>query len=140
MKPTLLVSAAALFNKEGLLLLAERPKSRKLAGLWELPGGKIEAYETPEVALCRELKEELGIVVKEADLTPFAFISHDLPDAHLLMPIFTLYEWEGIPKGCEEQRLQWVDEETLFTLPMPDPDLPLRSRLADLIRSGRRTI
>ena len=87
-KPIVLVAAVALIDADGRVLLAERPPGKHLAGFWEFPGGKVQAGETPEAALIRELAEELGIDVAASCLAPFTFASHSYPEFHLLMPLF----------------------------------------------------
>ena len=100
-----LVAACALIDADGRVLIAERPVGRSMAGLWEFPGGKVEAGETPEATLIRELKEELGIDVNEACLAPLTFASHAYEDFHLLMPLYVCRRWEGIVAPQENQRL-----------------------------------
>ncbi len=128
---TLLVSAVALIDADGRVLLAQRPEGKSLAGLWEFPGGKVEAGETPEVALIRELKEELGIDTWSSCLAPLTFASHSYPDFHLLMPLFACRRWHGIAQGREGQRLAWVKPTALREYPMPPADLPLIPILRD---------
>ncbi len=115
------------------MLLAERPQGKAMAGLWEFPGGKVLAGETPEEALIRELAEELGIDVKEACLAPFAFASHAYPDFHLLMPLYVCRRWLGIVSPQEGQRLAWVRAEKLADYAMPPADKPLIPLLRDLL-------
>lgn len=102
-----------------------------MSGLWEFPGGKIEPGETPEQALIRELAEELGIVVGARCLSPLSFVSHDYGKFHLLMPLFVLRRWEGIPRPCEGQKLKWVAPFGLRDYPMPPADSPLVAALTD---------
>lgn len=128
-KKLLLVVAAALFDGEGRVLLAERPSGKNMAGLWEFPGGKVAEDETPEAALCRELKEELGIAVDPADLAPITFASFDYPDFHLLMPLFACRRWQGIPHPHEGQRFVWATLEEAGKYPMPPADGPLLAAL-----------
>ena len=128
-----LVVAVALVDPEGRVLIAQRPEGKKMAGLWEFPGGKVEAGETPEGALIRELAEELGISVKEPCLAPFTFASHTYPDFHLLMPFFICRRWEGIPAPREHAALKWVRPRDLSLYPMPAADLPLIPMLRDLL-------
>ena len=96
-RPIVIVAACALLDREGTVLLAKRPAGRPLAGLWEFPGGKVEAGEQPEEALIRELREELGIDIAKEDLTPLTFASHAYPDFHLLMPVYLCRRWQGSP-------------------------------------------
>jgi 8-oxo-dGTP diphosphatase len=128
---TLLVSAVALIDTEGRVLLAQRPAGKSLAGLWEFPGGKVDPGETPEAALIRELREELGIDTKASCLAPLTFASHSYEDFHLLMPLFACRRWEGIPQAQEGQTLAWVRPERLRDYPMPPADLPLIPILRD---------
>ena len=128
---TLLVSAVALIDTEGRVLLAQRPAGKSLAGLWEFPGGKVEPGETPELALIRELKEELGIDTWRSCLAPLTFASHSYDDFHLLMPLFACRRWEGIPVAQEGQTLAWVRPNKLRDYPMPPADLPLIPILRD---------
>lgn len=132
-KQILLVSAAALIDGDGRVLLAERPEGRSMAGLWEFPGGKVAAGETPEAALVRELHEELGIDTRQSCLAPIAFASHDYADFHLLMPLFACRTWRGQPHGREGQRLAWVRPARLADYAMPPADLPLIALLRDLL-------
>lgn len=127
----LLVSAVALIDADGRVLLAQRPEGKSLAGLWEFPGGKVEAGETPEAALIRELREELGIETKESCLAPLTFASHSYDDFHLLMPLFACRRWQGIPAPREGQTLAWVRANDLRNYPMPPADIPLIPILRD---------
>ncbi len=128
---TLLVSAVALIDADGRVLLAQRPEGKSLAGLWEFPGGKVEPGETPEACLIRELQEELGIDTWKSCLAPLTFASHSYPDFHLLMPLFACRRWDGIPTAREGQVLAWVPPARLRDYPMPPADLPLIPILRD---------
>jgi 8-oxo-dGTP diphosphatase len=128
-----LVAACALIDADGRVLIAQRPEGKSMAGLWEFPGGKIETGERPEQSLIRELKEELGIVVKEDCLAPLTFASHLYPDFHLLMPLYVCRRWEGFVKAQEGQSLKWVRPTELRDYPMPPADEPLISHLTALI-------
>ena len=127
----ILVSAVALIDVEGRVLLAKRPEGKSMAGLWEFPGGKVEAGETPEVALIRELEEELGINTWESCLAPLTFASHGYDDFHLLMPLFACRKWEGTPQSREGQTLKWEWPKDMRDHPMPPADLPLIPVLRD---------
>jgi len=120
-----LVVAAALYDAEGRILLAQRPAGKPMAGLWEFPGGKIESSETPERALVRELHEELSIMVDETSLKPITFASHAYPDFHLLMPLYATESWEGELAPREGQALAWVRSSDLHLYPAPAADIPL---------------
>jgi 8-oxo-dGTP diphosphatase len=128
-----LVAACALIDADGRVLIAQRPQGKSMAGLWEFPGGKVEAGERPDHSLIRELKEELGIVVKEECLAPLTFASHLYPDFHLLMPLYVCRRWEGIVEAQERQKLKWVRPTELKNYPMPPADEPLISHLTTLI-------
>ena len=128
-----LVAACALIDPDGRVLIAQRPPGKSMAGLWEFPGGKVEPGERLEQSLIRELKEELGIVVKAECLAPLTFASHLYPDFHLLMPLYVCRRWEGIVEAREEQRLKWVRPNNLRNYPMPPADGPLISHLAALL-------
>lgn len=123
------VVAAALFDAEGRVLLAQRPEGKAMAGLWEFPGGKIEKDERPEEALSRELQEELAITVSESDLYPLTFASHTYDSFHLLMPLYGLERWMGTPRPTEGQKLNWVAPDDLHTYPAPAADIPLFTAL-----------
>jgi 8-oxo-dGTP diphosphatase len=128
-----LVSAVALVDAEGRVLLAQRPAGKAMAGLWEFPGGKVDPGETPETALIRELAEELGIDVAESCLAPFTFASYSYPEFHLLMPLYVCRKWSGVPVAREGQRLSWVRPARLAEYPMPPADKPLVAMLRDLL-------
>jgi 8-oxo-dGTP diphosphatase len=129
--PVILVAACALVDPDGRVLIAERPQGKSLAGLWEFPGGKVEAGERPELALIRELKEELGIDVTEACLAPLTFASHGYADFHLLMPLYVCRRWKGTVTPLEGQKLAWVKPLRLRDYPMPPADVPLVAHLID---------
>jgi 8-oxo-dGTP diphosphatase len=128
-----LVAACALIDADGRVLLAERPTGKMMAGLWEFPGGKVEAGERPEQTLIRELKEELGIVVSEPCLAPLTFASHAYPNFHLLMPLYVCRRWEGIVRAQEGQRFAWVRPNRLKDYQMPPADEPLIAHLIALL-------
>jgi len=128
---TVLVSAVALIDVDGRVLLAQRPEGKAMAGLWEFPGGKVEPGETPETALIRELHEEIGVDTWASCLAPLTFASHTYEAFHLLMPLFVCRKWEGMPMGREGQALKWVRPADLRSWPMPPADLPLIAILRD---------
>jgi 8-oxo-dGTP diphosphatase len=130
---TVLVAACALVDVDGRVLIARRPEGKTMAGLWEFPGGKVEAGELPEQTLIRELMEELGIDVTQACLAPLTFASHSYPDFHLLMPLWICRRWEGIVTAKEEQELAWVRPQRLRDYSMPPADEPLIPHLIDLL-------
>jgi 8-oxo-dGTP diphosphatase len=126
-----LVSAVALIDADGRVLLAQRPPGKSMAGLWEFPGGKVEPGETPEAALIRELHEELGIDTHASCLAPLTFASHAYQDFHLLMPLFACRRWQGSPVAREGQALAWVRVAEMRNYPMPPADIPLIPVLRD---------
>ena len=131
--PLLLVAAAALVDADGRVLICQRPAGKALAGLWEFPGGKVEAGETPEACLIRELDEELGIAVTHACLAPFVFASHGYEGFHLLMPLYLIRRWEGQVTAREHAALAWVKPGRMGEYPMPPADAPLVAWLRDLL-------
>ena len=130
---TVLVAACALIDADGRVLLAERPAGKPMAGLWEFPGGKVEANERPEDTLIRELKEELGITVSEPCLAPLTFASHVYPDFHLLMPLYVCRRWDGSVTPLEGQQVAWVKPNRLRDYKMPPADEPLVAHLMALL-------
>jgi 8-oxo-dGTP diphosphatase len=135
-KPLLLVVAAALVDAQGRVLLAERPAGKSMAGLWEFPGGKVEAGERPEQTLVRELNEELGLTVEEAWLEPFHFASHGYEGFHLLMPLYLCRRWAGDIVPHEGQRHAWVGAGDLDRYALPPADVPLVPRLRALLKAA----
>ena len=129
----ILVVACALVDGDGRVLVAERPAGKNMAGLWEFPGGKVEADETPEAALIRELKEELSIDVTAACLAPLSFASHAYDDFHLLMPLYVCRKWDGQIVPREGQNTKWLRPRDLFDLSMPPADKPLIAALRDAV-------
>lgn len=129
----LLVVACALIDVDGRVLLAQRPRGKPMAGLWEFPGGKIEPGERPEDSLIRELREELGIDVTEACLAPLTFSSYSYDAFNLLMPLYVCRKWEGQVSSCEGQKIAWVKPMRLRDYPMPEADIPLIAPLQDLL-------
>jgi len=132
-KNILLVVSCALVDVDHRVLIARRPQGKSMAGLWEFPGGKIEAGETPEEALVRELNEELSIETKSACLAPLSFASHAYEEFHLLMPLYICRRWWGIPVPREGQEVKWVRANRLREFPMPPADEPLIPALIDIL-------
>ena len=132
-KPLLLVAAAAMVDVDGRVLIAKRPHGKSLEGLWEFPGGKVEAGETPEECLIRELEEELGVKVTHPCLAPFVFTSHSYDSFHLLMPLYLVRRWEGLPAAREHEAIAWVKPNKLSDYPMPPADEPLVAWLRDFL-------
>lgn len=129
----LIVVAAALVDRDGRVLVQQRPEGTAMAGLWEFPGGKIEPGETPEAALIRELDEELGIVVDHACLAPACFASEPLGDRHLLLLVYALRKWQGVPVAQHATALRWMRPVELYGLDMPPADRPLIGLLEALL-------
>ena len=127
----LLVSAVALIDRDGRVLLTQRPKGKAMEGMWEFPGGKIENGETPEAALVRELHEELGIETWDSCLAPLTFASHSYDNFHLLMPLYACRKWKGVVWAQEAQNLKWVFPKDFHKYPMPPADVPIISILKD---------
>jgi len=130
---TILVVAVVLIDRDGRVLLSQRPSGKSMAGLWEFPGGKVENGEVPEEALIRELKEELGIDTWSSCLAPLSFASHSYEDFHLLMPVFVCRKWVGSPTPMESQALKWVNRDKLKDYPMPPADIPMIAVIRDLL-------
>ncbi len=120
-----LIVAAALVKPDGRILLQKRPQGKAMAGLWEFPGGKLEKGECPEAALARELQEELGILVHPEDMTAIAFASEAQADAHMLLLLYLVHDWQGDPQALEAEALLWVETQDMAELPMPPADIPL---------------
>jgi 8-oxo-dGTP diphosphatase len=132
-RPVVLVAAVAMIDPDGRVLFARRPEGKSMAGLWEFPGGKVEAGETPEAALDRELREELGVEICVPCLAPLSFASHAYDDFHLLMPLYSLRKWDGIARPREGQELAWVRPERLRDYAMPPADAPLVAALETIL-------
>ena len=130
---TILVVAVVLIDRDGRVLLSQRPSGKSMAGLWEFPGGKVENGEVPEEALIRELKEELGIDTWSSCLAPLSFASHSYEDFHLLMPVFVCRKWVGSPAPMEGQALKWVKRDKWEDYPMPPADIPMIAVIRDLL-------
>jgi 8-oxo-dGTP diphosphatase len=128
-----LVAAVALIDADGRVLLAQRPPGKHLAGMWEFPGGKVHAGESPETALIRELKEELDVITDVKCLAPFTFASHAYEHFHLLMPLYVCRVWQGIARPLEGQTMAWVRPAQLSDYEMPPADVPLVAMLKDLL-------
>src|SRR5262249_28305889 len=126
-------AACALIDPDGRVLIAQRPAGKAMAGLWEFPGGKVEAGERPEQTLIRELKEELGITINEACPAPPTFARHRYPELPLLMPRYVGRRWEGTVQALEGQQVAWARANRLRDYPMPPADEPLISHLMTLL-------
>ncbi len=131
--PVVLVAAVALVDVDGRVLIARRPPGKSMAGLWEFPGGKLQDGETPEAALIRELREELGIDTRASCLAPLCFASHRYEDFHLLMPLYVCRVWRGQVRAREGQELKWVRAQRLRDYPMPPADEPLVAMIRDAL-------
>ena len=131
--PIVLVSAVAMIDVDGRVLISRRPEGKAMAGLWEFPGGKVEEGETPEVALIRELKEELNVDITESCLAALTFASHKYEKFHLLMPLFVCRVWRGFPTPREGQEIKWIRPVRLGDYPMPPADEPLKALLYDFL-------
>lgn len=129
----LIVTAAALIDRDGRLLVQQRPAGKSMASLWEFPGGKLEPGETPEAGLIRELREELGIATEAACLAPAAFASEPLGERHLLLLLYICRKWRGIPEPLEAAALKWVYPAELHALAMPPADRPLIGLIEALV-------
>ncbi|MDI9408560.1 MAG: (deoxy)nucleoside triphosphate pyrophosphohydrolase [Candidatus Pacebacteria bacterium] len=136
-KRLVLAVAVALVDQAGLVLIAERPAGKAMAGFWEFPGGKLEAGESPSLALCREVMEELGVVIDPRDLAPVSFIEHEYDQFILLMPLFLCRKWQGEVKGLEGQKLAWVAAGELADYSLLPADLPL---VEPLVRAVNKTL
>jgi 8-oxo-dGTP diphosphatase len=132
-KPVVLVSAVALIDPDGRILLQQRPDHKHMGGMWEFPGGKVEEGETPEAALIREIREELGIDISSTCLAPFTFASHAYDDFHLLMPLYICHRWNGFVAPQEGQQTTWARPNQMKKYPMPPADVPLVAMLRDLL-------
>jgi len=128
-----LVVACALVDVDGRVLICKRPQGKSLAGLWEFPGGKVEAGETPEAALIREMDEELGITITQSCLAPFVFASHTYETFHLMMPLYLCRRWSGVVVAKEHDALAWVKPNALSDYDMPPADAPLIAYLRDFL-------
>lgn len=131
--PVVQVVAGLIRDEAGRILLATRPPGKAMAGLWEFPGGKIEPFESPEAALARELREELGIELDIGALSPLTFASHSYPDFHLLMPLYLCRRWEGVPSPREGQKIRWAGLDEMAGLEMPPADRPLVAHLKKIL-------
>ena len=135
--PTLTVVAAALADADGRVLLQQRAPGRAMAGLWEFPGGKVDAGELPEAALVRELREELGIAVATADLVPACFASAPLGERHMILLLYLCRRWHGEPRPLDAAALRWERPAAMHALAMPPADAPLVDLLETLMEASR---
>lgn len=132
-KPTLIVPAIALVDKDSRILLAQRPEGKEFAGYWEFPGGKIEQGETPEAALIREIREELGVETKDSCLAPISFASHAYENFHLILLLYICRRWQNAPKALEGGQLAWVRPQRLRDYQMPPANVEFIAVLQDLL-------
>lgn len=123
--PLVCVAAALLIDPDQRFLIAQRPAHKTMGGLWEFPGGKLEAGEHPEYALRRELHEELGIDTRPCCFTPLAFVSHSYDTFHLMMPLFSCRAWRGVPRSREGQVLKWIRLTDIQNYEFVPADVPL---------------
>lgn len=133
-KPIVAVVAAALVDEHSRVLIAKRPEGKTYADYWEFPGGKIESGETPEAALCREMQEELGIVIALDDLVPLTFVSHAYTEKHILLLMYIIREWQGDVKMLEHQAIAWVQPDEILTYHFLPAGLPVIAPLMEAIR------
>ena len=131
--PVLSVVAIALINDKGRILIAKRPEKKPMAGLWEFPGGKVQENEAPELAIIRELREEVGIDVTESCLAPFSFTSHIYEKFHIIMLLYFCRVWRGTVSKNVHAELKWVDPMKLRDYPMPAANVPLIGMLQDFL-------
>ncbi len=131
-KKIVYVSAVALFDADGRVLLTQRPEGKAMAGMWEFPGGKLEAGEAPEDTIRREIKEELAIDLCESCIAPLTFVSHAYDTFHLVMFLYVCRRWEGVPQGLEGQKMMWKRPLEMEGLAMPPADVPLVRALMSL--------
>jgi len=132
-KPTLIVPAIALVDTDSRILLAQRPEGKSFAGYWEFPGGKIETGETPEAALIREIREELGVETQDSCLAPVSFASHPYDDFHLILLLYVCRRWQNTPQALEGGALEWVRPQRLRDYQMPPANLEFIAVLQDLL-------
>ena len=132
-KPTLIVPAIALVDTDSRILLAQRPEGKSFAGYWEFPGGKIETGETPEAALIREIREELGVETQDSCLAPVSFASHPYDDFHLILLLYVCRRWQNTPQALEGGALEWVRPQRLRDYEMPPANLEFIAVLQDLL-------
>ncbi|MCX7513750.1 (deoxy)nucleoside triphosphate pyrophosphohydrolase [Frateuria sp. STR12] len=102
------VVAGVLLDPAGRLLLAQRPPGKHLAGLWEFPGGKLEAGESPVAGLLRELSEELDIRIDPASAVPLIQVPWNYGERALLLDTWVVGRWQGTPRSAEGQGLRWI--------------------------------
>ena len=121
------VAVAAIVNSDDEVFIALRPDHVHQGGLWEFPGGKVEAHEDVSVALVRELKEEVGIDVRTSK--PLIQIHHDYGDKRVWLDVHLISEFDGKPHGRESQEVRWVAKQQLRTYTFPQANYPIISAL-----------
>jgi 8-oxo-dGTP diphosphatase len=125
-----LVVAAALFDRAGRVLIAQRPAGKALAGRWEFPGGKVDTGESEHHALRRELREELGIEVLAA--RPFMRLAHAYEDRDVELSLWIVERFAGEPRSLDAQRLKWVSPAALAAEDILEADQPFITALREL--------
>ena len=130
MKLHLLVVAAALYDSDGRVLIAERPAGKHMAGRWEFPGGKVNVGEAEAQALSRELREELGIEVTSS--RPYMRLTHSYDDRDVELSMWIVERYSGVPQGLDGQRLKWVQPARLLDEDILEADRPFVQALARL--------
>lgn len=123
------VAAAAMIDPKGRVLMQRRPVGKQHGGLWEFPGGKVEAGEVPDAALVRELAEELAVAVVAERLIPVSFVS--VPPIVLLL--YSCRDWIGTPQPGEGATLRWHAPDELDALAVPPADKHLIAALRQMI-------
>lgn len=136
--PIRIITTVALLDSDGRVLLAKRPEGKPFAGLWEFPGGKLEKGENPEIALIRELQEEIGVDTKDSCLAPLGFVSHAYADHHMILLLYVCRKWSGKPilkEASPEQggALAWVRPNHLRQYEMPPANQQLIAVIQDLL-------
>ena len=125
------VAVGVLIDSKRCVLLTRRLKGTHLAGYWEFPGGKVEAGESVQTALARELEEELGTRIGET--VPLMTVSHDYGEKQVLLDVHQVKDWNGEPHGAEGQPLAWVNADSLDEFQVPEANAEIMSRVKALL-------